>query len=75
MSEQSKIEELEVRLITLETMVAYQDKTISDLDVVIQEQYLLIERLQQKVIQIQDSIKEGALVGEHSLQDERPPHY
>ena len=75
MSEQSKIEELEARLITLETMVAYQDKTISDLDVVIQEQYLLIERLQQKVIQVQDSIKEGALVGEHSLQDERPPHY
>ena len=75
MSEQSKTEDLETRLITLETMVAYQEKTISDLDVVIQKQYLLIEQLQQKMIQLQESLKEGALVGEHSLQDEKPPHY
>ena len=75
MAEQSKMEEMESRIITLETMVAYQEKNISDLDAVIQEQYALIERLQQQLIQLQESITEGALVGEHSLREDKPPHY
>ena len=52
MAEQEKTEELEARIITLETMVAYQEKNIADLDAVIQDQYALIERLQQQLIQL-----------------------
>ena len=75
MAEQNTLQDLESRLIALETLVAYQDRTISDLDQVIQEQYRLIEGLQRQLALIEEGLKEGALLGDHNLQDDKPPHY
>ena len=72
---EKKAEELEERIIALEMMAAFQEKTIGDLDQVIQEQFTYIERLEAKIDMMGAKIAETALLGDHSLQEEKPPHY
>ena len=75
MDEKTQVEELEERVTALEMLVAYQEKTIADLDVVIQEQYSLIERLSTQIDMVGSKLEEQSLVGQHTLEEERPPHY
>ena len=75
MDEKPQLEELEERITALEMLVAYQEKTIADLDVVIQEQYALIERLSVQIETVGAKIEEQNLLGQHTLEEERPPHY
>jgi SlyX protein len=75
MDDKKEIEELQMRVIALETTVAYQDKTISDLDIVIQEQYALLEQLSKRIDVVGAKMEEQALLGDHTLEEERPPHY
>ena len=75
MEEKTKLEELQERVTALEMLVAYQEKTIADLDVVIQEQYALIENLAAKIDMVGAKIEEQSLLGQHTLEEERPPHY
>lgn len=73
--EKTQLEELEERVTTLEMLVAYQEKTIADLDTVIQEQFALMERLSAKIDTVGAKIEEQNLLGQHTLEEERPPHY
>ena len=75
MDEKTQLEELEERVTSLEMLVAYQEKTISDLDVVIQEQYALIEQLSATIETVGAKLEEQSLLGQHTLEEERPPHY
>ena len=75
MDEQTQIKELEERITALEMLLAYQEKTIADLDVVIQEQYALIEKLSVQIETVGAKIEEQSLLGQHTLEEERPPHY
>ena len=75
MEEKEQVEELEERITALEMLVAYQEKTISDLDLVIQEQYALIEKLSVKIDMVGAKVEEQGLLGQHTLEEERPPHY
>ena len=75
MEEKIKIEELEERITSLEMLMAFQERTISDLDAVIQEQYALIEQLSGKIDVVGSKLEEQSLLGQHTLEEERPPHY
>ena len=75
MDEKTQVEELEERVTALEMLVAYQEKTIADLDVVIQEQYALIEKLSAQIDMVGSKLEEQSLIGQHTLEEERPPHY
>lgn len=75
MEERTQVEDLEERVTALEMLVAYQEKTMADLDVVIQEQYALIEKLAAKIDMVGAKIEEQSLLGQHTLEEERPPHY
>lgn len=73
--EKTQLEELSERVTTLEMLVAYQEKTIADLDVVIQDQFALMEKLSAKIDMVGAKIEEQSLLGQHTLEEERPPHY
>ena len=75
MDKDTQVEELEKRVTALEMLLAYQEKTIADLDVVIQEQYSLIEKLSAQIEMVGSKLEEQSLVGQHTLEEERPPHY
>ncbi|MAA78262.1 MAG: hypothetical protein CL916_03305 [Deltaproteobacteria bacterium] len=75
MDKDTQVEELEKRVTALEMLLAYQEKTIADLDVVIQEQYSLIEKISAQIEMVGSKLEEQSLVGQHTLEEERPPHY
>lgn len=62
----------EARLIALETKLAYQEKTIAELNEVIIDQNRTIAELQRRL-----TLVEGQLQAEsgRELPHERPPHY
>ena len=43
--------------------------------VVIQEQYALIEKLAAQIEMVGSKLEEQNLLGQHTLEEERPPHY
>jgi len=62
-----RIEDLEVRF-------AFQDETIQQLDSVIQQQALEIERLRNEVAAVREQLKE-TLGPEAPPEEQVPPHY
>ena len=76
MASRQQISELEERVLNLEVRSAYQDRLVTTLDEVIQEQFILIERLQSKLQQLEQKLElQNNTVQPTSLQDEVPPHY
>ena len=65
-------QEIEQRLITLETKVAYQEKTIADLNDVVVAQARLLDSFELRMKRLEQQLQSPALE-EH--QRETPPHY
>lgn len=59
------------QILDLEVRVAYQDKTIAQLDEVVREFALRVERLEHQLKALRDGA-DGVPMG---LPDEPPPHY
>jgi SlyX protein len=64
---------IEWRLLALETKLAYQEKTIAELNDVIVDQNRAIAELQRKLTRLETQILAEA--GGRELPHERPPHY
>ena len=66
----------EKRLDTIETKIAYQEKTISELNSVIIEQQKTIDRLEKTLKTVTDKIREIAdSAGTDKGTNSKPPHY
>ncbi len=61
------------RIVELEVRAAYQDKTIADLDEVIQAFTQRVILLERELVLLKETLKAGA--PDVGPQDERPPHY
>ena len=68
------IESLERRLEDLEVKFAFQDDTIQQLDLVIQEQANTIHRLTADLATVREQLKE-TLGAEAPMEEQVPPHY
>jgi SlyX protein len=68
------IESLERRLEDLEVKFAFQDDTIQQLDLVIQEQANTIHRLTTELATVREQLKE-TLGAEAPMEEQVPPHY
>ena len=67
----------ETRLIEIETKLAFQEKTIKDLNEVLYEQQKEIQRLGAicDALVKQDNASLPSPLGSNALSDEKPPHY
>lgn len=63
----------ERRFVTLETKIAYQEKTIADLNEVVIEQSRAFEKLTRRFTRLEQQIEQ--LLGQHDAPAEKPPHY
>ena len=68
------IESLERRLEDLEIKFAFQDDTIQQLDMVIQEQANTIHRLTTELASVREQLKD-TLGAEAPMEEQVPPHY
>lgn len=68
------IESLERRLEDLEIKFAFQDDTIQQLDLVIQEQANTIHRLTTELASVREQLKD-TLGAEAPMEEQVPPHY
>ena len=66
--------ELTKRMEDLEVRFAFQDETIHQLDSVVQEQALEIERLRNELRTVREQLKD-TLGPEAPLEEQVPPHY
>ncbi len=66
--------ELTKRMEDLEVRFAFQDETIQQLDSVVQEQALEIERLRNELRTVREQLKD-TLGPEAPLEEQVPPHY
>ena len=66
--------DLRKRLEDLEVRSAFQDETIHQLDQVVQEQALALERLRNEVKAVREQLKE-TLGPEAPPEEQIPPHY
>ncbi len=64
---------MEERIVELEARMAYQDKTISDLDEVVRLFADRVERLERRIAELGEALLEART--EIGPADERPPHY
>lgn len=66
----------EDRITSLETLLAYQEKTISEMNEVLTEQVSKIEFLISKVTKLEEALKNGTASPIKDLSEESPPpHY
>ncbi|MEX2673487.1 MAG: SlyX family protein [Phycisphaeraceae bacterium] len=64
---------MESRIVELEVKLAYQEKTLSDLNDVILQQQQMIERLEKRLTALKEQVEAaGEAPGPH---DDPPPHY
>ncbi|MDA1097678.1 MAG: SlyX family protein [Proteobacteria bacterium] len=72
----SEIEDLEQRLVTLESHIAHQDGTIEDLHAMVNAQWTGIEALRRELDQLRGRLLrlEGEMETDHP-DDRPPPHY
>jgi SlyX protein len=64
---------MEERITELESRVAFQDRTIRDLDEVVRLFSKRVERLERRLSDLAGELRaDGGEVGPH---DEKPPHY
>ncbi len=64
---------MEEKITELESRVAFQDRTIRDLDEVVRLFSKRVERLEKRVGELADELQGGR--GEIGPHDEQPPHY
>lgn len=67
------IDLVENRFVALETKVAYQEKTIADLNEVVIDQTRLLEKTSRRVTRLEEQLE--ALLGQLDAPIEKPPHY
>ena len=63
----------ERRFVTLETKLAYQEKTIADLNEVVVEQSRTFDKLTRRITRLEQQVEQ--LLGQHDSPAEKPPHY
>ena len=66
---------LEERIIKLESMIAFQDHTIEQLNEVIYKQQQDLDGMLQKVKNVESLLKSQQPEEKRTLEEERPPHY
>ena len=62
------------RLDALETRIAYQDRTIEELNVAITEQWKIIDQLSKRQTMMEDQVRSGSYIADPST-ERPPPHY
>ena len=62
------------RLDALETRIAYQDRTIEELNVAITEQWNIIDQLSKRLTMMEDQVRSGSYIADPST-ERPPPHY
>ncbi|NMA99659.1 MAG: SlyX family protein [Phyllobacteriaceae bacterium] len=62
------------RLDALETRIAYQDRTIEELNVAITEQWKIIDQLSKRLTMMEDQVRSGSYIADPST-ERPPPHY
>ena len=69
--------EINEKIIEIETKMAFQEETIEQLNDVIISQQKALDTLKQQVIQLNDKVKEESQhwQTDSNLVDETPPHY
>ena len=64
------------RIINLEIKFAHQDDFLNQLNQIVVEQQLRIERLEKQVLDLKRDVNaSGGVDGNRSLKDDKPPHY
>lgn len=71
----SEFETLSGRIDALEMRVAYQDRTIEDLNKAVIDQWKLIDTLTRQVANLAERVQETAERAGAAPQDRPPPHY
>ena len=67
---------MEKRFIDLEIRFSHQDDFLSQLNDVVTEQQLRIERLEKAILDLKKDVQiENGVDSRRSLLDEKPPHY
>jgi SlyX protein len=62
------------RIDALETRIAYQDRTIEELNAAITEQWKIIDQLVKRVTVMEDQVRTGSYIADPST-EQPPPHY
>ncbi len=65
----------EQRLVDIETKIAYQERTIKELNEVVCQQQNQIDRLNATCKLLANRNKESSETSKYNLIDDRPPHY
>ena len=69
-------DEIEARLVELETKASFQEAALQDMSGVIAAQNISIEKLETALRDLRDKMKELSGEGQPPLpENERPPHY
>jgi SlyX protein len=71
----SNIEELNQKLVDLETRMAFLEDTLDTLNTVVYRQDEQLSKLKQHNIQLKDQLKQVHEAIDSAPQDETPPHY
>ncbi|MFP4417753.1 MAG: SlyX family protein [Chitinispirillaceae bacterium] len=66
---------MEDRIIQLETRIAFQDRTIDELNQVVIMLRDTVENLQKKVANLEELVSEMQADKDKDISDEIPPHY
>lgn len=64
---------MEERIVDLEVRLAFQDKVITDLDSVVREFSMRVEKLERELSELKQTMLDG--VSEVGPADDAPPHY
>jgi len=72
---EDRMNDLEERIIKLESMVSFQDHTIEQLHEVIYRQQQELDEIIQKMSNVEALVKSQMTDEKRTLEEERPPHY
>ena len=70
-----EIKTIKDEIIELQIQLSYQEQTIRALDEVIQEQQILIERLQSAFKDLKNHVDSEGITDPFQIEEEQPPHY
>jgi len=62
------------RLEALETRLAYQERTIEDLNAALTDQWKVVELLRRKLEQMEEQVRSGSYIADPAT-ERPPPHY
>lgn len=62
------------RIDALETRLAYQDRTIEELNAAVMEQWKVIDQLQKRLAQMEEQVRSGSYIADPAS-ERPPPHY